>query len=112
MTHKQTDRQAGPTIGWPSNSLYLRTFSPSRTACASSVSGLIGDTSLHILVGVHCRPLACEAENKVRAAIDAHLDLVFLAGESLFPMMLLLFSAAASLAGLFGGHTAGGVGSG
>ena len=104
--------QAGPNVGWLINCLYLRTFSPSRTAFASSMSGLIGDASSYILVGVYCRPLACAAESKVRAAIDAHLDLVFLAGEPLFPMMLLLFSAAASLAALFGGSTAMGVGSG
>ena len=75
------------------------------------MSGLSGDASLYILVGVQCRPLACEAEIKVRTAIDAHLDHVFLAGELSFPMMLVPFSAAASLAALFGGRTAGGAGS-
>ena len=75
------------------------------------MSGLIGDASLYMFVGVHCKPLACEAERKVRVAIDAHPDLVFLAGESLFPILLVLFSAAASLAALFGGHTSGGAGS-
>ena len=69
------------------------------------MSGLIGDASLYMFFGIHYKPLACEAERKVRAAIDAHLDLVFLAGESLFPIMLVLFSAAASLAALFGGRT-------
>ena len=87
-------------------------MSPSRTAFASSTSELIRDVPLYILVGVHCRPLACEAESKVRAAIDAHINLVFLVGESLFPMMLLFCSAAASLAALFGGRTVRGVGSG
>ena len=104
--------QAGLNVGWLINCLYFRTFSPSSTAFTSSMSGLIGDASLYILVGVYYRPLACEAESKVRAAIDAHLDLTFLAGESLFTMMLLLFSAAASLAALFGGRTVRGVGSG
>ena len=37
---------------------------------------------------VHCNPLACDAESKVSTTIDAHIDLVFFAGESLFPMML------------------------
>ena len=76
------------------------------------MSGLIRDASLYIFVGVHCKPFTCEAKRKVRAAIDAHLDRVFLAGESLFPMMLVLFSAAASLAALFGGPTSGGAGAG
>ena len=36
------------------------------------------------------------------AATDAHLDLVFLAGEVLSPRMLVLFNTATSLATLFG----------
>ena len=61
--------------------------------------------------GVHCNPLACEAGSNARASIDAHFDLVFLAGESLFPTMLMLFSAATSLVVLFGGRTSEGSGS-
>ena len=104
--------QAGPNVGWLINYLYFRTFSSSRTVCASSTSGVIGGASSYTFVGVYCKPLACEAENKVRAAIDVHLELVFLAEESQFPMMLVLFSADASLATLFGGCTTGGTGSG
>ena len=104
--------QAGPKVGWFISCLYFRTCSPSRTIFASSTNGLIGETSLYMFFGVQCNLLACEAENKVRASIDAHLDLVFLAGESLFPMMLVPFSTAASLAALFGRRTSGGAGSG
>ena len=78
----------------------------------SPVSGIIGDVSSYIFSGVHYKPLASEAESRVRVAIDAHLDLVFLVGESLFHMMLVLFNAAASLAALFGGCTSGGACSG
>ena len=76
------------------------------------MSGLIGDALLYMFFGVHYNPLACEAESKVRTAIDAHLDLVFLVGESLFQMMLVLFSAATSLTAPFGGHTSESSGSG
>ena len=102
---------SGPSVGWLINCLYFRTSSPSNTALASLASGLIGEASLYMLCGVHCNPLALEADSKVRAAIDAHLDLVFLAGESLFPMMLVLFRAMTSLATLLGGLASGGSGS-
>ena len=78
---------------------------------ASLMSGLISDASLYMFFGVHCNQLACEAESKVRMVVDARVDLVFFSGESLFPMMLVLFNAAASLVALFGGHTSEGAGS-
>jgi hypothetical protein len=56
-----------------------------------------------VFIGVHCIPLACDAESKVSAAIDAHLNLVFLVGEELFLMMLVLCSAATPLDALFCG---------
>ena len=45
----------------------------------------------YILFGVHCNPLACDTESKGSDIIDAPLGLVFLAGESLFPMRLVFF---------------------
>ena len=61
--------------------------------------------------GVHCNPLACDAESKVSVVIDAHLDLVLLAGESLFLMMVVFSSTATSLDTLFGGANSVGSGS-
>ena len=52
---------------------------------------------------VHCNPLACDVESKASAIIGAHLDIVFLIEESLFPMMLVFFSAATSLGTLLSG---------
>ena len=63
-----------------------------------------------MVFGVCCNPLACDAESKVSAAIYAHLDLTFLARESLFTMMLAFFSIATSCDTFFGGVTS--VGSG
>jgi hypothetical protein len=103
--------QAGPNVGWLISCLYFRTSSSSRTALASPESGLIGKASLYIFFGVHCTPLVCDAESKVSADIDAYLYLVFLAGESLFPMMLVLSSAATSLDIHFDGDTSVGSGS-
>ena len=68
--------QAGPTFGWLMNCMYFRTFSPSGTALASSANGLVDEASVYMVFGVHCDSLACDAESKISAAIDAHLDLV------------------------------------
>ena len=55
-----------------------------------------------MFLGDHLTPLACDADSRVSAATDAHLNLVFLTGELVCPRMLVLFNAATSLATLFG----------
>ena len=92
--------------------MYFSISSPARTAFGSLASRLIGETLLYIFFGVQYNPLACESESKGNAAIDAHLNSVFLAGESLFTMMLVLSSAATSRDTLFGGIILAGPGSG
>ena len=52
--------------------------------------------------------LTWAATIRARADIDAHCDLIFLAGDALFPMIVLPWRAATSLAALLGGNAADG----
>ena len=73
---------------------------------AISQSGLRGDSSCFRWSGVQCYALTLAAASRARVDIDAHRDLVFLAGDALFPMIVLPQRAVTSLAALLGGGAA------
>ena len=73
-----------------------------------SQSGLRGYFSCFRWYGLQCSPLTWAASSRARDDIDAHRDLVFLAGYTLFPMIVLPQRVATSLAAIFGGGAAAG----
>ena len=65
-----------------------------------------GDFSCFRWFRVQCSALTWDAASRTRADLDAHRDLVFLAGDALFPMIVLYRRAATSLVALLGGGAA------
>ena len=62
-----------------------------------------GDSSCFRWFGVQCSALTWAAASRARADLDAHRDLVFLACDALFPMMVLPRRASTYLAAILGG---------